>query len=36
MIEASGEEDPNARLACQVPVTEALDGIRVTTPEFQK
>ena len=36
MIEASGEEDPNARLACQIPVTEALDGIRVTTPEFQK
>jgi ferredoxin, 2Fe-2S len=36
MIEASGEEDPNARLACQIPVTEALDGIRVTTPESQK
>jgi 2Fe-2S ferredoxin len=36
MIEASGEEDPNTRLACQIPVTEALDGIRVTTPEFQK
>ena len=36
MIEASGEEDPSARLACQIPVTEALDGIRVTTPEFQK
>jgi ferredoxin, 2Fe-2S len=36
MIEASGEENPNARLACQIPVTEALDGIRVTTPEFQK
>jgi 2Fe-2S ferredoxin len=36
MIEASGEEDPNARLACQIPVTEALNGIRVTTPEFQK
>jgi 2Fe-2S ferredoxin len=36
MIEASGEEHPDARLACQIPVTEALDGIRVTTPEFQK
>lgn len=36
MIEASGEENPNTRLACQIPVTEALDGIRVTTPEFQK
>ena len=36
MIEASGEEHPDARLACQIPVTETLDGIRVTTPEFQK
>jgi 2Fe-2S ferredoxin len=36
MIEASGEDDPDARLACQIPVTEALDGIRVTTPESQK
>jgi 2Fe-2S ferredoxin len=36
MIEASGEEDPSARLACQIPATEAIDGIRVTTPEFQK
>jgi 2Fe-2S ferredoxin len=36
MIEASGEEDPSARLGCQVPVTEALDGIVVRTPEFQK
>lgn len=36
MIEASGEGDPNARLACQIPVTEALEGIRVTTPETQK
>ena len=36
MIEASGEEDPSARLACQIPVTEAMEGIRVTTPEFQK
>jgi 2Fe-2S ferredoxin len=36
MIEASGEEDPDARLACQIPVTDALNGLRVTTPEFQK
>jgi 2Fe-2S ferredoxin len=36
MIEASGEEDASARLACQIPVTEELDGIRVTTPAFQK
>jgi 2Fe-2S ferredoxin len=36
MIEASEDETPNVRLACQIPVTDALDGIRVTTPEFQK
>jgi 2Fe-2S ferredoxin len=36
MIEASGEEAANARLACQIPVTESLDGIVVTTPKFQK
>jgi 2Fe-2S ferredoxin len=36
MIEASGEADPSARLACQIPVTEAMDGIVVKTPEFQK
>lgn len=36
MIEASGDEHPDARLACQIPVTDSLDGIRVTTPEFQK
>jgi 2Fe-2S ferredoxin len=36
MIEASGEEDPSARLACQIPVTETMDGIVVKTPEFQK
>jgi 2Fe-2S ferredoxin len=36
MIEASEDEAPNVRLSCQVLVTEALDGIRVTTPEFQK
>jgi 2Fe-2S ferredoxin len=36
MIEASGEEDTSARLACQIPVTEAMDGIVVKTPEFQK
>jgi len=36
MIEAAGEEDASARLACQIPVTQDLDGIRVTTPAFQK
>lgn len=36
MIEAAGDDDPHARLGCQVPITEAMDGICVTTPEFQK
>ena len=36
MIEASEDADPNVRLSCQVKVTEALEGIRLTTPEFQK
>lgn len=36
MIEAAEDDAPNVRLSCQIPVTEELDGIRVTTPEFQK
>jgi 2Fe-2S ferredoxin len=36
MIEASEDAAPNVRLACQVRMTEALEGIRLTTPEFQK
>lgn len=36
MIEASEDTAPNVRLSCQVKVTEALEGIRLTTPEFQK
>jgi 2Fe-2S ferredoxin len=36
MIEAAGEDDPNARLACQIVTQENLDGIIVRTPEFQK
>ena len=36
MIEASGETRSDARLACQIPVTESLEGLVVTTPEFQK
>jgi 2Fe-2S ferredoxin len=35
MIEFSGESDPNARLSCQIRVTEALDGLVVRTPESQ-
>jgi 2Fe-2S ferredoxin len=36
MIEAAEDNAPNVRLACQIPVDGALDGIRVTTPKFQK
>jgi 2Fe-2S ferredoxin len=35
MIEAAGEENPNARLACQIAVRADLDGIVVHTPESQ-
>ena len=27
---------PNSRLGCQIPLTEALDGLTVTTPEAQQ
>ncbi len=27
--------EPNSRLSCQIKVTDALDGLRVTTPESQ-
>jgi 2Fe-2S ferredoxin len=36
MIEAAEDDAPNVRLACQILVTESLDGISVTTPQFQK
>ena len=35
MIEASGDDDPGVRLACQIPVTDALDGLVVRTPASQ-
>ena len=35
MLSLSSERKDNSRLACQIPVTEALDGLVVTTPEFQ-
>ena len=31
----AAERRPNSRLGCQVPITDALDGIVVTTPERQ-
>lgn len=35
MIEYTGDANPNVRLSCQIPVTEALDGIEVRMPESQ-
>jgi 2Fe-2S ferredoxin len=35
MFEASDDETPGIRLACQIPVTPALDGLVVTTPASQ-
>jgi 2Fe-2S ferredoxin len=35
MLETVGEEDPSARLSCQIVVTEDLDGLVVRLPEKQ-
>jgi len=35
MLSLSSDRKDNSRLSCQIPVTEALDGLVVTTPEFQ-
>ena len=35
MIEFAEETNPNARLSCQIKVTEELDGLVVHTPESQ-
>lgn len=35
MFEATGDDTPGIRLACQIPVTAALDGLIVTTPASQ-
>jgi 2Fe-2S ferredoxin len=35
MLSLSTDRQENSRLSCQIPVTEALDGLVVTTPEFQ-
>ena len=35
MVEDTGHYENNSRLACQIPYTEALDGIRLTlAPEY--
>jgi ferredoxin, 2Fe-2S len=35
MLDLNPERTPTSRLSCQIPVTEALDGLRVSVPEFQ-
>jgi 2Fe-2S ferredoxin len=35
MFEATGDENPDVRLSCQIPVTAALDGLVVRTPASQ-
>tara|TARA_R110002167_G_scaffold29239_2_gene97672 strand:+ start:35493 stop:35825 length:333 start_codon:yes stop_codon:yes gene_type:complete len=35
MLSLSPDRKENSRLSCQIPVVEALDGLVVTTPEFQ-
>ena len=35
MLNLSSDRKPNSRLSCQISVTEELDGMIVTTPEFQ-
>jgi 2Fe-2S ferredoxin len=35
MLDFAFDVRPNSRLSCQMKVTEALDGLKVTTPERQ-
>ncbi|MEX0963120.1 MAG: 2Fe-2S iron-sulfur cluster-binding protein [Pseudohongiellaceae bacterium] len=35
MLSLSADRKDNSRLSCQIVVTEELDGLVVTTPEFQ-
>jgi 2Fe-2S ferredoxin len=35
MLGFAAETQPNSRLACQIPVTEQLDGLVVRMPEGQ-
>ncbi len=36
IIESMGDDEPSVRLSCQIPVTEALDGLVVRLPEAQQ
>ena len=35
MLDLNPERGANSRLSCQIPVTDALDGLVVQLPEFQ-
>jgi 2Fe-2S ferredoxin len=35
MLDFASERKSNSRLSCQIGVSDALDGLRVTVPEFQ-
>ncbi|MFW6094041.1 MAG: 2Fe-2S iron-sulfur cluster-binding protein [Pseudomonadota bacterium] len=35
MLDLNPERESNSRLSCQIPITEELDGLVVTVPEFQ-
>ena len=35
MLDLNPEREPNSRLSCQIPVTDAIDGLIVKVPEFQ-
>ena len=35
MLDLNPEREANSRLSCQIAVTDALDGLVVTVPEFQ-
>ncbi len=35
MLDLNPEREQNSRLSCQIPVTDALNGLKVTVPEFQ-
>lgn len=35
MLNFAAETKPNSRLACQIPITEALDGLVVSMPDGQ-
>jgi len=35
MLDLNPDREANSRLSCQIPVTDALDGLVVNLPEFQ-